>query len=136
MNSKQTFGERLRQIRQHLKFKQADFADRLNISGPALSEIENDKYKPGHDFFLRISKEFNVNLYFLLFGQGEMFNEGIKAFSPGLSRFAVTNEEAKKFLWFFEHSPIVQYYILGQFRRFFQKEKKEIEMDIESFKEE
>jgi transcriptional regulator with XRE-family HTH domain len=134
MKIETTFGERLRQIRQHLKYKQADFAEKLNISGPALSEIENDKYKPGHDFFYNLVQEFNVNLYYLLFGEGDMFSESTSSFSPGLAKFAVVNEEVSKFLWYFEHSPIVQYYILGQFRRFYQKEKEEVELDIESYK--
>ncbi len=136
MKLETTLGERLKQARQHLRLKQTDFAEKLNISGPALSEIENDKYKPGHDFFYRVAKEFGINLYYLLFGEGEMFTESGSGYSPGLTKYAVSNSEVNRFLWYFERSPIVQYFILGQFRRFFQQEKKEIELDIENYEQE
>jgi transcriptional regulator with XRE-family HTH domain len=136
MKIETTLGERLKQVRQRLKLKQSDLAEKLNISGPALSEIENDKYKPGHDFFYHAAKEFNINLYFLLLGEGDMFTNPGSGYSSGLTRYAASNSEVSKFLWYFEHSPIVQYFILGQFRRFFQKEKKEIELDIENYKKE
>ena len=54
----ETFGYRIRKIRQHLRLKQKEFARALGISSPSLSEIENDKYKPGHNFLSHIVKEF------------------------------------------------------------------------------
>jgi transcriptional regulator with XRE-family HTH domain len=131
-----TFGDRVRQIRQELDFTQSEFASKLGISGPAISEIENDKYKPGHDFFYTLARDFNVNLYYLLFGRGDMFiglEEGVAAV---LKEHARRNPEVEKFLWYFEKSPIVQYYLLGQFRRFMQKEKDDVDRDIEIHKNE
>jgi transcriptional regulator with XRE-family HTH domain len=52
-----TFGDRLRQIRQKLKMSQKNFAKKLNITGPALSEFENNRYKPGYEFFYMDGKE-------------------------------------------------------------------------------
>jgi transcriptional regulator with XRE-family HTH domain len=129
-----TLGDRLRQIRLQLKLKQKEFAEKLGISGPALSEIENNKYKPGHDFFVSLASEYNVNLYYLLFGDGYMFIDSMNDPSSGLSRYAASNEQVSKFLYYFERSPIVQYYILGQFRRFIQEEREAIERDIENAK--
>jgi transcriptional regulator with XRE-family HTH domain len=125
-----TLGDRVREVRQELELTQSEFGDRLNLSGAALSEIENDKYKPGHDFFLHMAKEFNVNLYYLFFGKGDMFIGIAEGSKEGAAHFVAKNSEVEKFLWHFERSPIVQYFILGQFRRFFQKEQKEIESDI------
>jgi transcriptional regulator with XRE-family HTH domain len=68
-----TFGERVRAIRKSLKIKQEDFAPGLKISTTHLTEIEKGKTKPCHDFFYNIVKNYNVNPYYLLFGEGEMF---------------------------------------------------------------
>lgn len=130
MNDEMSFGDRIRHLRQRLKFKQKSFALKLGISSAALSEIENDKYRPGFDFFYKIAKEFNVNLYYLFFGEGDIFL-GSQAFSGiGFSTFVAKDKEMKNFLWYFENSPVVQYYILGQFRRFLNEEKEAIDRDI------
>ena len=128
----ETFGYRLRQIRQHLNLKQKEFAAGLGISSPALSEIENGKYKPGHDFLYHIVKSYKVNLYYLLFGEGEMFLEPL-SIGGGFSRYSGSNPEMKRFIWYFERSPIVQHFILGQFRRYINDEREIIDNDVNIF---
>jgi transcriptional regulator with XRE-family HTH domain len=64
-------GARIKQTRKALNLKQKDFARELNISVSSLSEIETGKYKAGIEFLIILSKKFNVNLYFVLFGEGE-----------------------------------------------------------------
>ncbi len=128
------FAERLKLIRKTLGLKQKDFAMKLKISAPSLSEIEKGKYKPGHDFFVNISKEFNVNLYYLLFGEGEMFVGPGLVYSGQADSFAVNNKDVRQFLWYFERSKIVQYLILGQFRSILRNEKTAVEKDIEEYK--
>jgi len=131
-----TLGDRVREVRHELAMTQAEFAEKLDLSAAALSEIENDKYKPGHDFFYNMVKEFKVNLYYLYFGKGDMFIGIKEGGKEVVADFAVKNSEVEKFLWYFERSPIVQYFILGQFRRFFRKEQEEIEQDIKLYKTE
>ncbi|MGD2092673.1 MAG: helix-turn-helix transcriptional regulator [Candidatus Aminicenantes bacterium] len=128
----ETFGFRLRKIRQHLNLKQKEFAAGLGISSPALSEIENGKYKPGHDFLYHIVESYKVNLYYLLFGEGEMFLEPL-SIGGGFSRYSGSNPEMKRFIWYFERSPIVQHFILGQFRRYINDERETIERDANLF---
>ncbi len=128
------FSDRVKLIRKTLGFKQKDFAKKLKISGPSLSEIEKGKYKPGHDFFVNISKEFNVNLYYLFFGKGEMFLDPTSDYSTRAENFAVNNEDVRKFLWYFGKSRIVQYLILGHFRSILSNEKAAIEKEIEEYK--
>lgn len=132
INNDETFGYRLRKIRQHLRLKQKEFAGALGISSPSLSEIENDKYKPGHDFLYHIVKAYKVNLYYLLFGEGEMFLESLSV-GGGLSRYFGSNPEMKRFIWYFECSPILQHFILGQFRRYMNEERETIERDVNIF---
>jgi transcriptional regulator with XRE-family HTH domain len=52
-----TYGDRLRQIRQKLKMSQNDLTAKLNKTGPALSEFENNKYRPGYEFFYMDEKK-------------------------------------------------------------------------------
>jgi transcriptional regulator with XRE-family HTH domain len=75
MPEENVFAERLKLTRETLKLKQKEFAARLNISAASYSEIESGKYKPNYEFIYNLAKEFNVNLYYLLFGKGDMFLE-------------------------------------------------------------
>ena len=58
---------RIRAVREALNLTQKQLAQRLNISGPTLSEFENGKLPPNFDFIFNIYREFNVNLYYLFF---------------------------------------------------------------------
>ncbi len=124
------FALRLRAIRQALQLRQADFAERLNVSGPALSEIENGKYKPGYEFLYNAVKEFNVNLYYLLFGEGDMFRNPMEAMADRAGKFAVNIPEVQRFIDGFERSPYVQYSILALFRTLMLRDREIIEQDI------
>ncbi|MCX6580612.1 MAG: helix-turn-helix transcriptional regulator [Candidatus Aminicenantes bacterium] len=124
------FALRLRAIRQALQLRQADFAERLNISGPALSEIENDKYKPGYEFLYNAVKEFNINLYYLLFGEGDMFRNPMEAMSDRAGKFAVNIPDVRAFIDSFERSSYVQYSMLAHFRTLMLRDREIIEQDI------
>jgi transcriptional regulator with XRE-family HTH domain len=64
---------RLKAIRHALDLSQKEFAGHIKISAPSYSEIETGKYKPKFDVIQKIGKAFNVNLYYLVYGEGEMF---------------------------------------------------------------
>lgn len=130
-----TIGGRVRTIRLHMKMKQADFAGQLKLSIPGLSEIENGKYKPGHDFFYHMADVFNVNLYYLLFGEGPMFIE--KDGRPGSNGFhkGEFESEVKEFLYYFNRSDIVKHNTLGQFKVFLVQSADVIRKEIEQKEE-
>jgi transcriptional regulator with XRE-family HTH domain len=127
------YGDRIKKIRKELNLKQKDFAARLNMSSPSLSEIETGKYKPGYDFLISISKEFNVNLYYVLFGEGDMFIDPILSSYRHVKNFAVNIEDVHDFLYYFERSSILQYFILNQFKTKMVMEKKPILKEIEEY---
>jgi len=66
-------GERLRSIREKLNLMQKDFARELELSAPALSEIETGRNRAGIELLIKLSEKYNVNLYYVLLGKGEMF---------------------------------------------------------------
>lgn len=127
-------GKRIKQFRKELGIKQKDFAEQINMSGPSLSEIETGKYKPGYDFLVNIAKVFNANLHYVLFGQGEMFLEPMQTYNISQGKFGSNKEDVRKFLWYFERSSIMHYYILSAFKNKLLKDKESIEKEIDEYK--
>lgn len=69
-------GERIKQIRNELKFNQNDFASKLNIKQQALSYYENKNEFP-NELLKKITIEFRINPDWLLTGRGGMFIDGL-----------------------------------------------------------
>lgn len=69
--------ERIRSLMMHAKLTQQDFALRLEISAASLSNIFNGKTNPTNTHVCAVHKAFpNVNINWLLFGEGNMFLDG------------------------------------------------------------
>ncbi|MCP5053463.1 MAG: helix-turn-helix transcriptional regulator [bacterium] len=66
-------GKRLKAIRETLGYNQTDFARLLGISGGGISEPEHGKYPPRVATIERLARDFKVNLYYFILGEGEMF---------------------------------------------------------------
>jgi transcriptional regulator with XRE-family HTH domain len=136
------FGSRLKAIRKRLKMLQADFCEKLNISVTNLSEIENNKTRPGYDFFYKIVKAFDVNLNCLVSGEGPMSRkigkeEGKgKAAGLDISRlgFPVNNEAVERFLFYFFNSSFVHYRFLAELVKLLSENKEIINKEIEKKK--
>jgi len=105
--------ERIREIRATLNLSQKELASRLKISGSSLSDVENGKYPPNFELIRGMVDEFKVNIYYLLFGEGEMFIEPGKDQFRQLEVLANRNEGIRKFLYYFEKSAIFRYIIMG-----------------------
>lgn len=127
------FGQRIRNIRKTLGLSQKDFASSLNISSPFLSEIENGKYKPGFDFFKNTLHHFNVNLHYLLTGQGEMFNQPGKKPVKEIKNPFTSIESGEELLWYMDHSLLFKHTVLGFATKFLYDNKPHIKSEIEEF---
>lgn len=64
---------RIRAVREKLKLKQADCANQLGISQSFLSIVESGKRKPSFELLCSLLTRFNVDLTWVLTGQGKMF---------------------------------------------------------------
>ena len=104
----------------------------LGISATRLSEIENDKSRPCHNFFYNIVKNFNVNLYYLLFGEGEMFGVGNMEILKDVKKIKTGDKNIDEFLYFFFNSPIVYNYIMYQFHMLYGEKQAVIMNDIKN----
>jgi transcriptional regulator with XRE-family HTH domain len=134
MPEKNDFLKRLKEIRKTLGLLKSDFARGLKVSNAFITDLENGKYKPGYDFFIKIVRAYNVNLHYLLFGEGEMFRSPTTHFSKLVDNLSVSRDDVRELLWYFERSPIVQYMILGYFRSILQKEAGAIKKELEEYK--
>jgi len=127
------FPERLVLIRKTLGFNQKDFAQKLNMSPATLSEVEAGKYRPHHDFFFNLAKECDINLHFLILGEGKMFRDPIEEFGKSTVALSVNKEDMRSFFWYFQRSRIMQYHILGSFRSILGKERGAIQKEVEEY---
>ncbi|AYN86267.1 helix-turn-helix domain-containing protein [Commensalibacter melissae] len=63
---KKTIGDKIRKIRRESGLKQVEFVAALDIDRSYLSKIESNRIKPGRDLLIKIAKEFNVSLDWLI----------------------------------------------------------------------
>lgn len=69
-------GENLRIIRKRLGMSQAEFAEKLGITGAALSKIENGLTKSPRSIIIRsLHNEYGVNLTWLNHNIGDVFEK-------------------------------------------------------------
>lgn len=68
-------GSRIKAVREQLNLNQGDYAGKLNISQPFLSYVEKGLRKPSFELLLSLLLYLNVNLRWLLTGEGDMFDK-------------------------------------------------------------
>jgi len=68
-----TVGERVKAVRYMLNIKQKEFALAIKVTQSAISQIENGTVSISSDTLTNISSTYNVNINWLLTGQGSMF---------------------------------------------------------------
>ncbi|MCP5049952.1 MAG: helix-turn-helix transcriptional regulator, partial [bacterium] len=135
MSKENDVAKRLKAIREALGLKQNHFAQRLHVSGPLLSELESGKYKPKFNLIVNLVREFNVNLYYLYFGEGEMFAGGDSRGKPrALSEYDILNKtHFIDFLENIERSPFLEFSILSHYRLLMSKEKETIQEEFDEY---
>lgn len=66
-------GDRLKVIREHLKLSQNQFVEVFNIKQATLSKYERNDLSIPDELKMKLMTEYNINLNWLLTGQGSMF---------------------------------------------------------------
>lgn len=61
-----TVGDRIKNLRTEAGFTRVELAEKLNMPQTTLRNYENNAREPGHDFLVKIAKEFNVTTDYLL----------------------------------------------------------------------
>ncbi|MCP5047385.1 MAG: helix-turn-helix transcriptional regulator [bacterium] len=125
---------RIRAIREALELKQTDFAKRLDISAPGVSELEAGKYLPRTDIVVLLVEQFNVKTDYLLFGYGAMFNNELDLPPKIMHHLIVNKEQFFQMMDYMNHSQFVQYSMMSSFQRLLTREGETIKMELENFK--
>jgi transcriptional regulator with XRE-family HTH domain len=129
-------GSRIKEIRKELGLNQREFSKKLGMNQSTLSEVEKGKYNLSIDIIIKLAKEYDVNLYYLLTDDDEMFLPTDVLSLTRIKEYAVIPESIKRFLFHFQGSPIVQHYILSQYRILMAEKGHAILQEVEKFKKE
>ncbi len=73
-----TQGKRLKNIRTMLNLTQEEMGSKLGISKQFYSNIETDRTLLNNEKLVLLYKDYNVNLNYLVMGDGQMFNTKTK----------------------------------------------------------
>ncbi len=89
--------QRYKTLRSHLGLSQTELAEQLKITQAAISAFEKGRSGISPDILKKTSDTFNVNMNWLLNGQGEMFLEtkGNKQIEWKDEAFSALREEVK-----------------------------------------
>jgi transcriptional regulator with XRE-family HTH domain len=130
-----SLGSRVRSIRKDLRLSQKAFAEKLSVSSTTVTDIENGRVNPGFTFIANIAKVFNVNLYYLLYGEGSPYGTLLDDTQDGLRLFGKFDEKDREFFTFYCKSDFVRFTILGHFQKLKSENKKVIEEEVGDFKQ-
>ncbi|MCP5051768.1 MAG: helix-turn-helix transcriptional regulator [bacterium] len=130
-------GKRLKAIREHLGLRQNEFAAKLNVSTTALSDLEHGRYAPNFKLIATISQEFNVNLYYLFFGQGEMFGGmDFETKSRAITEdFGTDKGHVLELLDSMRRSPFLYFMMMAHFRLTLSVDQQTIQKEFKEFEE-
>lgn len=67
-------GERIKLVRNALKLKQVEMAKTLKLNPSAISQIESGRTNPSLETITELGNHYNVDLHWLITGEGQMFN--------------------------------------------------------------
>jgi transcriptional regulator with XRE-family HTH domain len=131
---KKSIGQRLKSIRTTLNLSQREFAGSLEISTSSISNIEKGKGLPRHEAIYNLAAKFNVNIYFLLHGTGEMFIKDVLKQRIESGEFKPYTGFLKEFLNYTRSSSVVRYEMMNYYWKYFIENEGLIEKEINYFK--
>jgi len=135
MKNQKTIAGRVKSMRETLKLTQRELSQKINVSTASICDVEKGKYKPNCDFLENIASTFNVNLYWLLYGQGEMFLDPAILLGVQSGKYYIKTDEVRNFLWYYQRSAIVQHSTMAHFYTLLIQQKQNIEKEIREYED-
>ncbi|MCP5050860.1 MAG: helix-turn-helix transcriptional regulator [bacterium] len=131
-------GQRIKTLRKALKMQQKEFAAKLEIAPSYLSEIESGKIKPGYDFFVKVTGQYDVNPFYLLHGEEPVLLEHRPKEKtwPKPGEYGRMYPEVFKLLWYMKHSTMLQFGMLEYFSRYLASNEEMIHKQLQAEGEE
>ena len=131
---KKAIGLRLKLIRTALNLSQREFSGSLDISSSTICSTESGKGLPRHDVIYNLAAKFNVNIYFLLHGSGEMFISDLLKQRIESGEFKPYTNFLKEFLKYVRASSVVRFEMMNYFWKYFLETEALIEKEINYLK--
>ncbi|MDD2649819.1 MAG: helix-turn-helix transcriptional regulator [Candidatus Cloacimonetes bacterium] len=89
-------GDRLRQVRKRLKLTQSELSDKISVSQGTYNRYENNVIEPNMQFLHIFCHDYNVNLNWLITGQGEIFLDNNQDYNSVLNNQESSNKQIKE----------------------------------------
>lgn len=106
-------GNRIKQVRIHLRIQQKEMAQKLEITSAHLSEIEKGKSSPSIEVVLKMTNIYNMSLEFLFLGRGEMLYNSGREKAPGKFTFDSSVTSREKLIWMLKKSDYFSILVMG-----------------------
>ncbi|MCU0286492.1 MAG: helix-turn-helix domain-containing protein [Acidobacteria bacterium] len=128
----QAVGSRIKAIRKKLQLMQRDFVKIVNITMSTLSDIETGKKRPGSEMLFILSDVYQVNLHYILHGEGEMFRTGkeVSGITIADNIFGEYTDDFKEILWYMQHSLLFRAAVIVFGKDYLLRNELLIERDI------
>jgi transcriptional regulator with XRE-family HTH domain len=101
-------GARLKRVRKHLRLNQAQLGEIAGLSKTTICDYEVGKTPPGFKFITLLSERYNVNINYIISGEGPMFRDESQFpwNKPGEKLFGDYNREVAQMLDYMGKSPM------------------------------
>ena len=106
-------GNRIRQVRTHLKVQQNEMAQKIGITSAHLSEIEKGKSSPSIEVVLKMTNVYSMSLEFIFLGRGEMLYNSGHAKAPEKFTFDSSVTSREKLIWMLKKSDYFSILLMG-----------------------
>jgi transcriptional regulator with XRE-family HTH domain len=129
----ESIADRLKRIREILGLKQYQLAEKINVPGSSLSDLENQKTKKDFKILKSLAAELNVNLYYLLFGEGDMFIEAEYFRMITADAMTIDRDQVRTFFRHFIQSPSLQLLTIAYYRKVMLMEKNILQKEFDEY---
>jgi len=97
-----TICNRIRYLRESINISQQKFSELINVSRGYINDIERGK-EPSFNFIKTLLKSTNVNLEWLVTGEGEMYRQAVEKRPPTIAEIdknleGLTDEQRQEIL--------------------------------------
>lgn len=92
---------------------QRGMAKALKITPSYLCEIENGKANPGPEFFVRLVKNYNINLNYVFLGSGDMNTGSLVELKPQDIHIGCEIDTIEEMVWLMKNSKYFKNMILA-----------------------
>lgn len=129
-------GKRLKTFRILQNLTLAELSEKSGLSIAMISESETGKNKPSPNLMYALHRLYDLNINWLLTGEGEMVIKPRSAKEPPRNEKGEIIYDMESLVWLMERVPIVKYSVLGFFSGFYFENKKTIERFLKETQEE